>query len=269
MSYASLIREVKRGDTIVSMRYRQWLVQHGDDPLPDWVIGRIFKQMLATPRVRNGTFSASSSSQCLRRQELAFLGVQPEFGMAPDARLMNVFNDGKWRHLRWQANLLAAGILDRIEVGLPWPRMRAMGTIDGAGFVPADHPRVSWRNKEFGWELKGVNPFDFKKTADKDKQKDEHLAQVHRYFVQGGFDLYCILYEDKATNTWKEWVIEPDPVLIAEAELEIQELNNAINNNQLHPMLPSCRARMGKVWEQCPYTRSNGVCENAGDWPVP
>lgn len=262
MSYAQLIKSIKKQNQIVSLRYRQWLTQHGDDPLPDWVVERIKKQMLAVPRNRTASFSASSAGQCLRRQELQFLGIPPEFGMEPDSRLLNIFNDGKWRHLRWQANLLAATILDRIEVPVPWTRMRSMGTIDGAGWVPSDHPRISWRNKEFGFELKGMNPWDYSKAVNKDTQKEEHLRQIARYCLQGGFELYVCLYEDKATNNWKEWVIEPEDKLMAEVEQELWELNHAIDRKQLHPILPSCKMRRGPTWEQCMYSKSNGVCES-------
>jgi hypothetical protein len=268
MSYASIIKEVKRQDSIISMRYRQWLAQHGDDPLPDWVIERISEQLGTKQRDRTNSFSASSAGQCLRRQELQFLGIPPEFGMTPNAQLLNVFNDGRWRHLRWQANLLAAGILDRIEVPVPWTRMRAKGSIDGAGWTPSDQPRVAWRNKEFGWELKGMNEWVYLRTAGRNRKKEEHLKQIHRYMLQGGFDLWVLLCEDKNSNDWKEWVIEPDDILMAEVEQELREMNRAIDRKKLHPMLTSCSKRMGPTWEGCPYTKSNGVCESAGRWPL-
>lgn len=268
MSLSQLLREVKRQDTIVSMRYRQWLTQHGDEPIPDEVAQQIYAMLTARQRERFGTFSPSSSGRCLRRQELEFLGIPSEFGTQPDSRLLNIFNDGRWRHLRWQANLLSAGILHDVEVSVPWRHMRAKGSVDGRGYVPMDHPRASWRGLEFGFELKGVNPWGYNKAEKNDKQQEAHLDQIHRYFLQGGFDLFVCLYEHKDTNNWIEWVIEPDMELLEKARWELTELNKAIDKKKLHPMLPSCRSRMGTTWTSCPYTKSNGVCESSGTWPL-
>lgn len=270
MSYAAIIKELKRQDTIVSMPYREWLLTKSDEGLPQWVVDRIMAQMVQRPRIRVGSFSPSSSGQCLRRQELSFLGVPVPFGAGPDARLMNIFNDGKWRHLRWQANLLAAGILTDIEWAVPWIRMRALGNVDGRGYVREDHPRMSWRGKEFGFELKGANPFMYNKQTRRDEPDEKHLRQVHRYFLQGGFELYVILYEEKGTNEWKEWVVEPDPVILEEAREELIQLNASIDSGRLHPMLPSCKIRMGDQWtRECPYAGETGICVNTGSRIAP
>jgi hypothetical protein len=268
VSLSSIVREVKRAQTIVSQPYRQWLGQHLDDPLPDWVIERINEQLRAKQRDRRYGFSASSGGQCLRRRELSYLGVSPSLRSSPDARLLNIFHDGRWRHLRWQASLLAAGVIDDIEVVLDWPNMRHRGTMDGAGVVRSNHPFPEWRNKTFGLELKGMNTWHYdKQVRVRDDQMDAHKAQVTEYFLSSGYDLFVFLYEDKKTGGWNEWVVTPDLQMIRDASHNLVTMNADIDSKQLRPMLPSCEIRKGPNWTGCPFGGSHGPCERAGDWP--
>lgn len=268
MSLGQIIREVKAANTIVSGPYRQWLGQHIDDPLPDWVIERVSEQLGARQRDRRASFSASSGGQCLRRRELVFLGVQGNLKNAPDARLLNIFHDGRWRHLRWQSSLLAAGVIDDIEVVLDWPNMRHRGTMDGAGTVRADHPFEEWRGLRFGLELKGMNKWHFdKQVRVRDTQMDAHKGQVTEYFLSSGYDLFVFLYEDKATGAWKEWVVVPDAQMIRDARHELELMNKDIDDKKLRPMLPSCRIRKGDNWQRCPFAGPHGPCERANSWP--
>ena len=251
-------------DEIVSARYRSWMMKHSDDALPDDVADIIRNLLTTQPRRRVGTFSGSSANACLRMQELGFLGAT---GPVAGSQLQEIFNDGKWRHLRWQAILLAAGILDVVEMSLPWQRMRSAGSVDGVGVVPDDHPNQSWRGKEFGFELKGTHPIVFQKLKDT-KPKPEHIRQVHRYFLSGGFDLFVVLYENKGTQEISEWVFEPDAAVLAESEREIIDLNDAIDREELHDMLPDCaRKTKDAAWQDCPFGKETGICERSGRWP--
>lgn len=268
MSLGALVREVKAANTIVSGPYRKWLGAHADDAFPDWVIERIVEQLGTKSRDRRASFSASSGGQCMRRRELAFLGVPENLKRAPDAHLLNIFQDGKWRHLRWQASLLAAGVLTDIEIPLTWPNMRHRGTVDGCGIVRDDHPFPEWRGKTFGLELKGMNKWHYdKQVRVRDDQMDAHKGQVDEYFLSSGWDLFVFLYEDKATNNWKEWVISPDPQRIRDARVDLTTMNEDLDRKVLRPMLSSCNIRMGTNWSSCPFAGDHGPCELARDWP--
>lgn len=263
ISLKNLAKALNNVDTIITPKLVPFLIEHGDDPFPDWVIGRIAEVLRTKPRDRSGSFSGSSAGGCARRQELDFLGMPQQ---PIDAQLRNIFNDGKWRHLRWQAFLLKAGVLSDIEYSLPWPTMRSMGSVDGIGEVPGDHPQQDWQGKYFGFELKGVSTFQFPKYKE-NGPLDKHIRQVHRYFLVGGFDLFSIIYEDKTTQAWCEWVIKPDPKLLAESKRELEELNGAIDRKELHPMLPDCRNLRGPEWADCTYGGLSRVCPRAGTWP--
>lgn len=268
MPLAKTLRSLTNQSQIILPQYRQWLVQHGDDPYPDWVALRILKVLTTPPRDRSGSYSASTSGRCLRAQELGYLGAPATFPrgvIEPQQQL--VYSDGKWRHMRWQADLLSAGLLYDIEVPMPWPRMNAMGTMDGAGIVRDDHPNPMYRGQEFGFELKGVNPYQFPRWIKEKTPQDSHMMQIHRYFLISGHELFVCIYENKwSQDTW-EWVVTPDPKYMRRSERELKELNRAAREHKLHEMLPSCKARIGQVWSKdCPYGGNGGTCDKRRKW---
>lgn len=261
----SIVKAIQDSDIIITPRVHDYLLKHGDDAYPRWVVERIADLLSTQPRIRSGTFSASSAGQCPRAQVLGFLGPQAQ---PTDPQLQNIFNDGKWRHLRWQALLLAAGLLIDVEFGLTWPKYYGVGTMDGLGVVPDDHEKVDWRGEEFGFELKGVSTFLFAELAKKGP-KEEHLEQVHRYFAMSGLRLFVILYEDKTTQAIKEWVIEADPVRLARQKKELATLRRSVDARQLPPMLPECAKRKGDAWNDCQFGGNGNTCVLAKQWPSP
>lgn len=267
MGLRKAIRLASDPTKIVTPRYREWLRKHVDDPYPDDVVKLIQKEMTKVQRDRRGSFSGSSAGSCLRAQEFGFLGVFPPIEAQPSTDLLAIFDDGRWRHLRWQANLLSARILDRIEVSLSWPAKLSEGSMDGAGTVRDDHPNRRWRGKEFGIELKGVNGFQFSRIikSRNPQPTDKHLEQVDRYLLASGFDLFVVLYECKLTQQTYEWVIERDEDRIDESREELDALNEAVANKMLHPQLRSCSKRMGPSWASCSYAGKGGICEQWRD----
>lgn len=248
---------------IITHRLNMFLMSNPNLVLDDWVADTIRAEMTKQPRVRSDSFSSSSAGSCHRRQVFQFLGI--DSGGVTGPQLQNIFYDGTWRHLRWQAVLLQAGILHTIEFPLKWDAMRSVGTMDGLGVVPDDHPREEWRGLEFGFELKGINSFGYK-SAQPTGVKEEHLDQVHRYFLSGGFDLFVIIYENKDTQEWTEWVVTPDPVRLEAQRQELVALNEYVEKEQLPPMIPGCVSRQGKEWKWCPYAGEIGVCVRRNHW---
>lgn len=264
-SLTKTIRAAQMGsEYIVTPRLNTFLMQNPNLVVDDWVADKIREQIVKQPRVRSGSFSSSAAGMCARRQVFMFKGIVPDGVNSP--QLQSIFYDGTWRHLRWQAVLLQAGILSDIEFALHWEAMRSVGTMDGIGVVPDDHANKDWRELEFGFELKGINTYGFKKVKE-EGPKDDHLRQVHRYFLSGGFDLFVIIYEDKNTQQWEEFVITPDDALLASQREELRLLNGYVDLKAIPPMLPECQAKTGDQWTKwCPYAGTGGICEHTVDW---
>lgn len=266
LKLGALIKAARNTDLLITPKLNDWLIAHGDEALSEEVAKKMWDLLTTPPRVRSASFSSSSAGLCDRRQVLAYLGVPS--GDVTDPHLANIFSDGKWRHLRWQAMLLMAGLIDDIEDPLIWRRKRTRGTPDGRGYVPDDHPKTHWRDLEFGFELKGVNPFIYQKIVKGDQDiKEEHMRQVHRCFLLGGYDLYCVIYENKGTNDWFEWVIEPDDEYMEEQRNEIERLNGFVDREELPSLLPQCKIKTGPVFNECPYGGKFSVCHRTKEWP--
>lgn len=260
-----IIKAARRTDLIITPKLNTWLVSHGDDPLPKDVAELIYEQLVATPRNRAASFSASSAGRCEREQVLGFLGM-PTVG-AIDPQLQNIFNDGKWRHLRWQAMGFMVPFLTRMEMPLYWRKKRSRGTIDGMGYVDDDHPRTAWRGLEYGFELKGVNPWSYQVAVKQNQSTIEaHKRQVSRYFLMSGFDLFITVYENKATQEWFEWVEVPDQDYIDRERAELERLNDAVETKTLPSMLPQCVLQVGE-FRECRFGGPHGPCIKAGGWP--
>lgn len=261
---SKLADRIKAADNeIVVPQYRPWLKNHADEALPQWVVDIIAKQMTEQPRVRSGSFSSSSAGGCLRAQELEYIGAKVPSLQQPDSQLSNIYNDGKWRHLRHQANLLTAGIIDSIEVPIMWPEMRSRGTMDGKGVVPNDHPRKHWRGKPFGLELKGMFSWQYVKRVRNDDPKESHLNQITRYMLASGIELFVYLVENKDSNEWWEKVFEPDRQRMEDQRRELAKLNKAVDEGKLHKQLLSCSKRLGGQWNNCNFAGEFGTCESA------
>lgn len=263
-----ILKAVRTDELVITPDFNQYLLSGAFDKQFSPEIGQFIFDQLTTPqRERSASFSSSSAGFCDRRQVLAYLGVPtPHATISP--RLANIFSDGRWRHLRWQAMLMHIGLWDfQPEAPLDWPRMRHLGHADGSLVVPDTHPR--WGGAEGGFELKGVNPFSFKKDTGAEA-KEQHRRQVHRYFLMSGWDIYVIIYENKGTNEWHEWVVEPDKALIREQKQELIRLNRSVDAKKLPHMLQQCRAEVGPTFGDCPFGQvKNGEspCKKARSWP--
>lgn len=264
-SLTKTIKSVKLyTEQIVTHPLNMFLMNTPSLVVDDWVAELIQKEITKQPRVRSDSFSSSAAGSCLRRQMFNYIGI--DTGGVNDPQLQNIFYDGTWRHLRWQAVLLQAGILTAIEYPLSWPEKQSMGTVDGVGVVPDDHPNEKWRGLEFGFELKGCNTYAFQNIARNKAIKEDHLNQVHRYFLSGGFDLFVVIYEDKNTQQWQEFVIGPDLARMEDQRTELDLLNDYANQQVLPPMLDECKKQTGSDWKYCPFAGKTGVCVNRKEW---
>jgi hypothetical protein len=207
-------------------------------------------------RQRWGSFAASASGTCERAQIYGYLGTPSGAVVGPE--LAAIFNNGHWAHLKLQAAMLQADIIDTIEVPSPWPNMRAMGTMDGMGTVPDNHPRSDWRNLTFGLELKSANSNVYRQLESDGPEK--YARQVERYFLTSGVDLFVVFVENKDTNKHFEWVIEPNQDALQRAREELERLNEHVENRVLPSRLPECRRLTGKTFNNCPYGTKNGPC---------
>jgi len=248
-------------ELLVTPRYEQYLATHSNI-LVDEVVGEFIKSELVTPqRNRRMTFSASARGRCAREQVFQFT---PVTGVSKtNSHLHAIFHQGTFMHLKWQALLLDAGILDQPEIPCTWEQYKLTGTIDGGGEVPDNHA-LREHHSRFGWELKSINSRGFRFVLDSGPKTD-HLLQIHAYMLATGMKLWSLIYENKDDQEWKEFTVFFDPDIAEEVTKELEYLNTCVEEKQLPPILDECKKRQG-AFKQCAFAHT---CLEQDTWPEP
>jgi hypothetical protein len=117
--------------------------------------------------------------------------------------------------------------------------------------------------KRFGFELKTTNRFTFGAITDAQEPKEEHLLQIQGYMMMTGIDRFSLVYEDRDTMDYYEFLIEPDREVQTTITTELTTLNKHVDNKTLPKVLYTCKQRHGELYNKCPY---NATCLEA-QWP--
>lgn len=259
-SVQELLNSSIREDLILTPHVDDFMSRWNGD-IPPWVAERLFKLMSTPDRKRVGSWSGSMAGDCLRRQELQFLGVKA-VGKA-EARLQMIFLNGTFTHLRWQATLLTAGLLDGIEITHRKPSWNSRCTLDGLGTAKSGR----YAGREFGFELKSRNEWAFNSQTLKGVD-EKTRKQVDFEFLITGLDLFVIMNENKNNQQPKEWVFARDEDRVRDMRQQVRDLNRAVEGHRLHPQLEECRKQLksGEFYK-CPFGGPGGPCANVGSWP--
>ncbi len=247
---------------IVTPVYDEYLVKNPEITADPKILDRVLRLLTVPPRDRRRSFSASQAGYCLRRQELAFLGA-PKRPII-DPRGVRIFQNGTFVHLRWQVGLLAAKIIDGIEVTVKSADELTRSTMDGIGVAKRGH----YKGAKFGWEHKGRMSFAFR-AQESVGTPDEHTRkQVAMQMLHTGYDVWSVTNENKDTQEHGEFIIERDEKEIDEIRVDIKELKYAVAKKRLHPVLPECikRNSTGEYYK-CPFGTDLGSCVASGNWP--
>lgn len=238
MSLKNVVR-MARLNTRITPKLQAWLINHPDgvkvtDPE---TMKRVEEILMGVSKSRAGAFHPSQLYQCPRAQVYGYHGAETVREFNP--QLQNIFNDGHFRHLRWQITLLEAGILTDIEVPVYDSHYRIEGSMDGVN-----------RKENWMFELKGTSQF---KQIQQKGALPAHIKQVHAYLFVSGIPEAVILYEDKSNQQWQEITIQRDEEIIDEITSILQILNEAIDNETLPERLTDCENKTGATYNSCQY----------------
>ena len=236
----------------ITPKITPWLVNHPNGvhiTNPD-IYNRISSILMPTvSKSRAGAFHPSQLYQCQRAQVYGYHDA-PSLRVY-DPQLQNLFNDGHFRHLRWQIMLLEAGVLTDVEVAVYSSEYRVEGSMDGI-------------NAEEKWmfELKGTSQF---KQVQARGALPAHIKQVHAYLLASGLEEAAIVYECKSTQQWHEIPIHSDPNIIKEIKEILESLNDAITNDYLPERLEDCENKTGSTFNSCSYSQICHGCNTPSD----
>lgn len=229
-------------DERVTSRLQEHLVATGDNS--STVDTQLLKTLMRLVRERqdgnrSGAWHPSQLHQCERSQVFQYLDV-PVKAKALTAEQINLFNDGTWRHIRWQMTLLKAGILTHAEVKVRNDVLNIDGHLDGENA----------NEGPWAFELKGTSQFEQVMLYG---ALPQHKRQIHGYFVaRPDIECFSLVYEDKSTQRWHEIIVYPEPKVLKVTERIVNELQEAVDHQRLPEVLTECEYGEG-AWKQCPY----------------
>lgn len=243
MTLSTLLKSIKRGDHIITPRLHVWLMQNDGVMVSPAVADRIRDLIIkGKARDRSGGFHPSQMGGCQRAHMFTYLGAASR-GVT-DSQLQNLFNDGTWRHLRWQAMLMEAGLLTDIEVPVRNKKYRITASMDGVN-----------DDEGFGFELKGT------RSITKPMQEGvmpDHMRQVATYFlVRRDLQKFSVIYEDKAGQHWIEHVLDRNDDDMKKAIAEVRAEAVVLNDHRTRKALPAiqqeCSNGKGATFRKCQY----------------
>lgn len=187
---------------------------------------------------RSGRFGASSRGKCMRSQMWTYMGMPSRKIIEPET--LNLFNDGKFRHLRWQIMVIQSGACTHAEYPLTYKKYRMTSSVDALN-----------SEEKFLFELKGDRHMARLLDA-AGGVVNEHNLQIHSMFLMTGWDKAVYIMEDKASQDWREIIVRRDPEVIAEVRKELEELNQHVEDRSIPAPLPACETKEGP-YRSCPF----------------
>jgi hypothetical protein len=252
-SLSAQIKRIKANQgRIISPRIDKWLIDHPEGiVVPDDIEWNMrMHRLLSGPNAdRSARFGASGRLSCERRQVFTFLNMP---GLrAHDPVQQNLFNDGTFRHIRWQIMGMLAGVFTEVEVAYRLPQYNLKVSLDAEN-----------KREGFGVEIKGMS---FMKKLLEEGLSDYHNGQVHTCMLATGYDRFIYIAEDKRSQSWVERVVVQQRSWMTKVKDELNALTDAIEDQRLPAALAACKAHKGEDYRVCPYSRS---CLEQHDWPT-
>jgi hypothetical protein len=246
MKLAQLL-DAHKNELAITPRHERWLAQNPNATYSDDAKAFLAEELGKPQRDRTKSFSASGAGTCMRKRQFEFLGL-PRRPFRTS--LIQVFHNGTYVHLRWQAAGLTEGWLKQAEVPVEAPHRLLKGTMDGVLFNDA------------GLEIKSINSNGFRNVM-QHGGKREHLYQIASYVLADGPPNWVLLYEDKDTNEYKEINFTPPAELIIKVATEQDKLVDATMHEQLVEMKDECWAKKGTEYIQCQF---RDICPLMKSW---
>lgn len=250
MALGTMLKNLTRqSDLLVSPKVREFLMKNpegmvmndeGTDLADDTkdLILQIMQAAFAANSDRSGRFGASSRGKCERAQMWTYLGMPGRRIIEPET--LNLFNDGKFRHLRWQVMLVQSGAATHAEYPLSYKKYRMTSSVDALN-----------AEERFLFELKGDRHMARLLNAE-GGVVPEHNLQIHSMFFMTGWDTASYVMEDKSTQDFREIIVRRDPAIIAKVKNELERLNEHVEHRTLPEPLASCQSKEGP-YRTCPF----------------
>lgn len=202
------LRGGKKSDDLLIPVVEDWLVKNANkvDKYNEEEF-EVLKDLMIRGAVRNmKMFSPSGATNCRRRQVIDKMGFKPL--LIKDPKLLRIFSDGTWRHLRWQMLFYKMGIAESMEV---FASIGGEGSYGGSYDVICNlKMRLKNKTQQVLVDIKGTNASRFNDIKFTGKPIYSNKVQVVIYMYLNDIDVGIIWYENKNTQDLCEVVIRRD-----------------------------------------------------------
>lgn len=212
-SLAKRVKQIKTGEALLEPILDEYYLHRSPD------------------RVKKGNyFSPSSLCGCRRAAYFDYMLVPGK--EERDPRTQATFDDGKYRHLRWQKDFEQAGILIAKEKFVQIPEWQVRGSLDAIVQIQA---------KPWVVELKGINQNGFERINRAKQGAIDHRIQLHIYMKAAKVPRGILVYENKNNQReLREFIFEePDVVIMQDLEQTMEILLDCVAKKEPPPI--QCR----------------------------
>ncbi len=202
------LKRSKQSKTVLVQQVEDWISENeprlnrfNED---DWTV---LKQLVVGSITRDPeVFSPSGATHCRREQVLNKI---PEFKTVQkyNARQILFFDDGNWRHLRWQMLFYKMGIVESMELFKRRGKLDWGGTTD---VITLAKIRIKGKLRRVVIDIKGANASKWNHIRDTGRADWGHWVQIQIYLLLHGIKYAILWYENKNTNAIHEVVIKAD-----------------------------------------------------------
>lgn len=239
-----------------------------DDPLTPLIDEYLLKRKLpkyANKRLKSitldleerprpgGRLSPSSVCGCERQAAFKFLGVEGKARVDPDQEL--IFEDGHWRHHKWQTIFLD------MEAVLGRNRFRVVcieeptitNSLYIAGHLDAEIKiKVNGKWRRYVIDIKGANNFAFEKTYRDRTPNPTYVKQLISYMKARKCRRGILLFDSKNTNVYYCFMFLMNDKDWGEVSLWCKSVIGYLEDQKLPPRHPDCDNGTF-LYNRCPY----------------
>jgi hypothetical protein len=185
-----------------------------------------------------GRFRPSSiHNECDRFLALSYFGAEQ---VPFDRRSYSYMSNGTWGHLRWQAAGLSQGFLTDVEYFISSKDFPIWGSMDGR------------KGSEYGFELKTTGSWPYRRVLEQGPSMS-HLIQVNAYMLLSGLKKFSIVYENRDSMDFHEFVVEKDDVIVASLKDRLSGILKRVEKKELPGMHHECVDMSGPRFNECQF----------------
>lgn len=196
-----------------------------------------------------GRLSPSSICACERQAAFKFVGMPGRTQVDPESQA--IFDDGHWRHHKWQATFLDMELVlgpkkfkvISIEEDVEVPELYIAGAADAVIVI---------NGKKWVVDFKGINSWGFEAVFRNHKPHEKHVLQLLAYMKARKIRRGLILYDHKDRSRTKIFAIHFTGKDWAEVEEWCERVLRKLDRQELPPMSLDCHSGT-MLFEKCPW----------------